>query len=510
MESIVGDIKSNLNNITNPKDLVLFINRHLKPSEKKKKENGEVFTPIELVEEMLNKLEEAESNIFKNKNLKWLDPAAGIGNFPVIVYLRLMDGLANTIKNIEERRKWILENMLFMVEYDNTNVFMLKKIFCHNKYKLNIFQGSFIDGERYVKEEKDIFSLNEEDIKKYKREENKLFCRKIKKFGGKFDIIMGNPPFNSGGISSKKKDSNEYITLKSTIWPLFVENSFNLLKENTGYLLFINPLSWLKITHSLHKLILEKYILWLLLWDVNTSKNKIQGEIPLSIYLLKNIKNSNEFQTNIKCNYDRIKYNINTIYYLDYKLSIPLGFFSQLLKLQYFINKNNLKLDYKTITNKKQDLLFKYNHNTKKQNLPKEYKLEDNYCVDTYILKEGIKINKSSSRHPDADKTKLIIAHKSSLNGLFNDDGRLGICGSHIYYIIGNIKYLNFIKKILNFKLILIASLFTKFGQNFLDTDVFLYIPDLSKLGYKDIKEETFYKLLGLSENEIKEISEFN
>jgi len=54
----------------NPNDLIEFINIHIKPNEKKKKENGEVFTPIQLIEEMMNKLEEAQPNIFKNKNLK--------------------------------------------------------------------------------------------------------------------------------------------------------------------------------------------------------------------------------------------------------------------------------------------------------------------------------------------------------------------------------------------------------------------------------------------------------
>jgi len=144
--------------------------------------------------------------------------------------------------------------------------------------------------------------------------------------------------------------------------------------------------------------------------------------------------------------------------------------------------------------------------------LPKSYKLEDNYCVDTYILKEGIKINKSKVRHIDADKTKLIIANKSSLNGIFIDDGRLGICGNYNYYILGDTSYLNFIKKIFSFKLIIIASLFTKFRQDLLDTDIFLYIPDLTKHKnkYQDISEENFYKLLKLTKEEIKEINDFN
>ena len=40
-----------------------------------------------LVNEMLDKL---PKEVWKNKNLKWLDPATGMGNFPIAVYLRLI------------------------------------------------------------------------------------------------------------------------------------------------------------------------------------------------------------------------------------------------------------------------------------------------------------------------------------------------------------------------------------------------------------------------------------
>ena len=510
-------ISNKLNNINNPKELLDFLNANLKPTQEKKEKNGEVFTPIKLIEEMMDKLTEADPNIWSNPNLKWLDPAAGMGNFAVVVYLRLMEGLKKQMPNIEERKKHILENMLYMVEYDRTNSFMMSKIFCGNKYKLNIFTGSFIEGERYEKEDIDIFSLDETKIKKYKyknyAEENKRFSRNINTFGGKFDIIMGNPPYNSGGISSKKKDIDEDNNKRETIWTVFIENAFKCLKENTGYLLFINPLSWLKSTHKLHNILLEKHVIWLLLWDYSTSLKKFNsesGKIPLSLFLLQNIKNTKKLKTNINIKYDDIKYEINNYnYYLDNTLSIPLGFFSSLLKLQKYIKENNLKLDFKTTGIKKEYLLKHYKHDAKKDNLPKSYKLEDNYCVDTYKLNDGIKVNKSTERHVDAAKHKLIIAHKASLKGVIIDDGRLGICGTHIYYILGNIIFFNFIKKLLNFKLIIIASLFSKYGQNFLDKDVFLYIPDLSKLGIKDITEDAFYKLIKLTKDEIDEIKNF-
>ena len=39
--------------------------------------------------------------------------------------------------------------------------------------------------------------------------------------------------------------------------------------------------------------------------------------------------------------------------------------------------------------------------------------------------------------------------------------------------------------------------------MDFLNKESFEYIPDIRKLGIKDITEEEFYKLIGLDKNEI-------
>ena len=151
-------------------------------------------------------------DVWSNPNLKWLDPAVGIGNFPVIVYLKLMDGLINVIPNEEKRRKHILENMLYMVEISEKSIFILNKIFCGDKYKLNIYNKSFIE-------------------KEYKPDIN-------------FDIIMGNPPYNPPKKTGK--------SVGSAIWQNFVMKSFYMLSEN-GYMLFIHPPGWKKPTLEIFK-----------------------------------------------------------------------------------------------------------------------------------------------------------------------------------------------------------------------------------------------------------------
>jgi hypothetical protein len=495
-------ISTKLNNINNPKELLDFLNANLKPTQEKKEKNGEVFTPIKLIEEMMDKLTDADPNIWSNPNLKWLDPAAGMGNFAVVVYLRLMEGLKKQIPNIEERKKHILENMLYMVEYDRTNSFMMSKIFCGNKYKLNIFTGSFIEDERYEKEGIDIFSLDETKIKKYKyknyAEENKRFSRNINTFGGKFDIIMGNPPYNSGGILAYNHKKN--TTERKVIWDDFIDVSFKILKDN-GYFIFINPLYWLKSTDKLNyirNILLEKHIIWLLLWDNSKSKEIINGDIPLSIYLIHNTINKNKNKTEIVTISKRRNINKISHIYLDKNYTIPLAFHNLYIKLLNYITINNLQLEYFTKTVKSIEEQFK---------LPSKYTISDMYAVDTFRIKEGILVKKALSIHPDLNKNKLIIANKSGFNGIFIDNGRLALTGNKKYYILGD--KLELILKLLKFKIFNIICQFTKYEQDYLDSVVFKYIPDIRKLGIKDITEDAFYKLIKLTKDEIDEIKNF-
>ena len=184
--------------IDNPKELLELITECLKPKDVEKKQFGEVFTPINLVNEMLDKL---PTEVWTNKNLKWLDPSVGMGNFPIAVYLRLMESLKNEIPDDKLRKKHILENMLYMCELNKKNVFICNQIFdINNEYKINLYKGDFLE------------------------------FNPLNTFGVKnFDIIIGNPPYQDSNATG---DNKLYLS--------FIKFSLNLLIDN-GLLLFITP-----------------------------------------------------------------------------------------------------------------------------------------------------------------------------------------------------------------------------------------------------------------------------
>ena len=255
-------------------DMMEYVESRLIPNIEAKKERGEVFTPLSLINGMLDHL---PNEIWENPNLKWLDPANGIGNFPICVYYRLMEGLKTKIPKPQDRSRHIIENMLYMVELDPTNVAISRSIFNGN--------------------------ISEQDFTKY---------NKPKDFPDYFDVIMGNPPYNKGGIKSSTQSKESSST---TIWGDFIKKSFSLLIKG-GYLCFINPLTWLKLSNPLHTLLLDKHIIWLELWDNDKSKEMFSGsgKIPVSLYILHNIVNNTEKTTTITSKLNRLNLTYHNIY----------------------------------------------------------------------------------------------------------------------------------------------------------------------------------------------------
>ena len=179
--------------LNTPPLLKKLLNNTLTPNLDSKKQNGEVFTPPELIEKMFDTLPES---VWSNPSLKWYDPAAGIGHFSLILYQRLFNGLQEVISDQEERKRHILEHMIFMSEINEVNVKIAKFIFDPNdEYNLNLKCEDSLETS----------------------------------FTQQFDIIIGNPPYQE---SNKSGDNKLYLK--------FTQKAIEMLKED-GYLLFITP-----------------------------------------------------------------------------------------------------------------------------------------------------------------------------------------------------------------------------------------------------------------------------
>lgn len=191
-------------NIDDKKKLLTYISSKLTPREQEKRINGEVFTPVDFIEnKMLGLLEKETPGIFTKKNYKWLDPCNGIGNFPVCIYYRLMDGLKDKIKDEEKRRKHILENMIYVCEIDTTNVEIYKQIMRSDTYELNIYKGD------YMEFTPDYFDIDS------------------------FDVVIGNPPYQKNATDGKYGSSLPFYNE-------FIDHSM----EISNITMFVTPSRW--------------------------------------------------------------------------------------------------------------------------------------------------------------------------------------------------------------------------------------------------------------------------
>ena len=219
MKAGMADIDdSNLSKLHN------LVEEHLPPKTMERKVYGEVFTPLALVKEMLEAIVKyADKDFWKNPNLKILDPAAGIGNFPLIAFEKLMDGLKEAIPSRKKRKRHILEKMLYMVELNANNVRLMKKIFNAKEYKLNIIRGDFLAAKTQA-----------------------ALAGRLGMKEPKFDLVMGNPPFQGVQEAEGKRGGGDQI------WDDFVKVCIAMLGKG-GVMTFIHPSGWRKPESSKSK-----------------------------------------------------------------------------------------------------------------------------------------------------------------------------------------------------------------------------------------------------------------
>lgn len=453
--------KKNLIFDMSSKDIQDKIEEYLPVRQVEKDKYGEVFTPQSLIHEMLDKL---PKSVWSNPDLKWLDPANGIGNFPMIVFERLNEGLKDVdgYKDEKKRKEHIIKNMLYMVELNEKNVGVSKKIFGKDA---NIYCGSFLeDGWKTG------FGID------------------------KFDVIIGNPPYNEGGIRGKTTDKikRDIKGEARTLWNLFVEKSINILNNKNSYLCFIHPASWISLKSKTSELLLSKQIEYIRYYNVVNSLKlfKTSGEIPLTYYLLKNNNTKNNTKIYDNCVNKYIEFNI-------YKNNfIPTEVISIFDKIYQYTKKYGV-LQPKIVN---PTVLRDFSN----KNI--EYK----YPVIS-VINKNIEIKYSKKYNYELGKPKLVFTNSTMGYPILDRYGSIFNNGSDKYYIIDtNIKKLKQIQNFFYTNLIFYLINITRTRQKFINNKIFEILPDITNITDNiDINDEFLIKLFKLTNEEVSCLNKY-
>jgi uncharacterized protein YegP (UPF0339 family) len=218
----------------------------------KKKEEGIVYTPENLVGLLIDKV------IGNAKNGKVLDPACGSGVFLVLALRRLIQNQKENPKSIEERlnkRINILSENIFGIEKSKIawriTIFSLY-LELFNEISSKEIKYLIIDKIKKLKNAVDIPPLFQIDMSKNILEGNSVDTKELKFEGKSFDFILGNPPWrklengdDEDEYWKKKKDIvgskqlSQLFILKLSDWQHdatrfgFVVNNSNFYNENS-------------------------------------------------------------------------------------------------------------------------------------------------------------------------------------------------------------------------------------------------------------------------------------
>jgi len=394
------DLQKSDEYLTNLDELVVLFRKYVEVADVEKKTLGEVMTPITLVEQMLDTL---PSEVWSNPNLKWLDPCAGVGTFPSIVVQRLMKGLKKVIPNPEKRYGHIIENMIYVCELQDKNLFVFNCVFdLGDNNATNSYCGSFLD-ENFDKHMSDVWGVE------------------------KFDIIIGNPPYNS---------SKEGQFKTQAIWHKFVEKSILILCEG-GYLNMVHPSGWRNadgMFKGVQDLFKQRNLLYLEIHDTNDGLKVFNAGTRFDWYVLKNTKNEN-LLTTIKCQ-DGILHKLD-ISKLEF---IPNGRFDDIMKLYSKENRVKLTHSFSLYESRK-------NHMSKKVNEEFKYPCLQNINVNN---EPSCVYYSNTKEYGHFNIPKLIFGVQVS--GLILDNkGEFGMC-QHCSAIIDEVNNLEQIKMVMESK----------------------------------------------------------
>tara|TARA_B110000444_G_scaffold42817_4_gene38714 strand:+ start:7591 stop:8970 length:1380 start_codon:yes stop_codon:yes gene_type:complete len=411
---------------------------------------GIVYTPESLVNSMLDLI---PIKFFKNKNLKWLDIGAGKGAFGLNLLTRLIKNLKDEFETEEDCKTYILKNMLYMVEIFEPHIDSLKSLFGNDA---NIITMSFLSMHKYTV--------------------------------GKFDFIIGNPPYNiNGAIKTptnskiKKTDDGKAIYLK------FIIKSIELLNGG-GFINLVVPSLWLKPDKSgLYNILTELKIHNLMCLSTSDSSKAFEykAQTPVSYFLIENTyepKHNNMSSFKI---YDKIE-NEYINYTLKVNEPIPINGIKIITRMKKYLDGYGHLKFYKTNTpSTKMKISDIIGENLANPNIKT--------CL-LNGLKPVLVLNYSNIKCKyNDDKPKLVLAHKMYGFPYLDFDGGLGI-SSRDNYVINeySLDELREIQIFLSSKFALFIFSVCNYRMRYLERYAFNFLPDITKIpNFPKLKDTT-------------------